>query len=65
MISLPLTGQGRGVCLLGEISGELYKRRSAISQHQSVTTTMKLGFRVMELRDAHKLLRVTPLSGDY
>ena len=29
MISLLLTGQGQGVCLPGEISGELYKRRSS------------------------------------
>ena len=34
----------------------------AISHHHSVTTTMKLGIRVMELRDAHNLLRVTPPS---
>ena len=50
MISLLLTGQGQGVCLPGEISGELYKRRSAISQHHSVTTTMKLGSGYQELQ---------------
>ena len=38
MISLPLTGQGQGVCLPGVISGELYKRRfsnfsASISNH--------------------------------